>query len=84
MARTYVEKARKVNADQFLVSVVPWPPGVSAAGSGYVYTFPSGITLPIVDTDWITVDTRSGQHELVTDAAFQDRYGAGPPAVDVG
>ena len=80
MARVYVEKARRVNADQFLTATTPWPPGVTDTGNGPVYTFASGATVPIHDGDWITVDVRNGQTEVLTNAAFNDRYGSGPQA----
>jgi len=84
MARTtYTEKPRKVEAEQFTPAVTPWPPGIEDAGSGqYVYRYPSGVTLPVVATDWVTEDKRNGLVEVLSDAVFHDRYGSGP--ADIG
>ena len=79
MAKVYVEKARRVTADQFVIASTPWPPGVTQGATGPVYQYPSGIKVPIADTDWIATDERNGSVEVLTDAVFQDRYGAGPP-----
>jgi len=83
MARaTYTEKPRKVHGEQFSPASTPWPPGVEDTGSGqYLYRYPSGVTMPIVATDWVVEDARNGLIEVLTDAIFNDRYGSGPSEV---
>lgn len=76
--RVYVEKPEQVQAEQFVAAQTPWPPGVVPSPDGPVVQWPSGIQTPIHDTDWITVNVRSGQQQVLSDAAFQDRYGGGP------
>ena len=90
--KQFVEKPRKVLAEQFTEGMSPDAVGVHRCGlSPLVETGPPHVHGPqgevwfLHDTDWIlaskwapTIPTG-----VMTDAEFQDTFGAGPPAEEI-
>jgi len=97
MAKVYVEKPRKVHADQFLTATVPWPPAVctEAAPFGICLVAPlypdwrphvhgEGRVYELHDTDWITTSVAfpAKLPEVLTNTEFVELYGSQPGVED--
>lgn len=95
MAKTYVEKPRKVHAEQFTAAVVPWsvhvctaaaPIGICADTPLYADFRPhvhgDGVLYELHDTDWITTSVAFPDHlpEVLNDAQFVELFGNQPGA----
>lgn len=87
MAKIYVEKARQVTADQFLVATTPWPPGVDqceAMPSVPHFHYPNGVVIPINDTDWVLAEHRTGAISLMSDTEFRGTFNVPGPTMQLG
>jgi len=93
MPRVYVQKPRKVHADQFLAAVVPWSPHVCTQATpvgicGDAPLFPdwrphvhgNGRVYELQETDWITTSVAfpDALPEVLTDPQFVELYGTQP------
>jgi hypothetical protein len=85
--KQYVEKPRKVLAEQFTEGMSPDAVGVHRCGlsplveSGPPHVHVGGQVIMLHDTDWILAskwapDVPTG---VMSDEEFQDTFGAGPP-----
>lgn len=92
MQHQYVEKPRKVLAEQYLEGVTPDPVGVHRCGlAPDIETGPPHVHGPhgevwwVHHMDWVVAskwapDIPTG---VLTDAEFQDTFGTGPPTEDI-
>jgi len=87
MQKQYVEKPRKVLAEQYLEGMTPDAVGVHRCGlSPLVETGPAHVHLPggvvrlLVSTDWILASkwAPADPTGVLSDAEFQDMFGTGP------
>jgi hypothetical protein len=89
--KLYVEKPGKVLAEQYLEGTTPDAAGVHRCGlhpqieTGPPHVHAHNQVYYLHDTDWILTDHWT--HEptgVLTDAQFQEMYGAGPPLAEGG
>lgn len=87
--RQYVEKPRKVMAEQYLEGQDPDIAGVHRCGlsplvpTGPPHVHVGGDVYMLQSTDWILSDKWTGQPTgVLTDEHFQDAFGAGPPTAE--
>jgi hypothetical protein len=84
--KLYVEKPGKVLAEQFIAGAVPDAAGVHRCGLsplvevGPPHVHAGGAVHMLNDTDWIITNRWTLEPiGVMTDAQFQDEFGAGPP-----
>jgi hypothetical protein len=74
---TYVERPRQVLAEQFLVAVTPWPPGVDACdqlvGIPHFH-YPNTAVVALTEGDWIVTERRNGYQSVMADAEFRETF----------
>lgn len=91
MQKQYVEKPRKVLAEQFTEGTSPDAVGVHRCGlsplveSGPPHVHVGSAVILLHDTDWILAskwapDVPTG---VMTDEEFQDTFGSGPPEGEI-
>jgi len=90
MQKQYVEKPRKVLAEQFFEGSDPEAVGVHRCGlhpdvaTGPPHVHANERIYFLQDTDWILSDKWTGAPTgVLTDEQFQDMFGAGPPTVEI-
>ena len=81
MAKTYVERQRQVNADQFHVAVTPWPPGVDVCPreSRPHFHYPNDMIQVLAEGDWILSEKRNGNKSVMSNAEFTETFNVPGP-----